>query len=92
MSTFSVKAAPIVEEHGLPEDASLPLEMAERVFSLVGGRIHHLLAFKRNWLRGVPYKETARTLMGREREKFVHASRHPEAWKVRTIIAIECLF
>ena len=61
---------------------SMPSDDAGRVVDLVGGHLHHLIIFKRDWIRGVPFDDTAEELKNREREKFLHVSRSPSRWKV----------
>jgi len=61
-------------------------EQAKRVFELVGGRIIFLAAFKRDFVLGVPFEETAEHLKDREQEKFVHVSRTPSCWDVVSLL------
>ena len=62
--------------------AKMSFEHASEVVNLVGGRIIHLLTFKREFLLGVPFEMTADQLKDREREKFIHVSRMPSTWNV----------
>lgn len=57
-------------------------EDATRVVNLVGGRIVHLVTFKRDFVLGKSIKETEVELKDREREKFVQVSRNPSTWLV----------
>ena len=50
---------------------SLPPETAGQIVDLVGGRILHLIEFKRAWYRGVEFEEMARELKDREREQLL---------------------
>jgi hypothetical protein len=52
-------------------DTAMPLERAKRIVDLVGGRILHLIEFKRAWFRGISFEETAEELKGREREQLL---------------------
>lgn len=64
------------------EEDAMPLQVAERIVDLVGGRMHHLIVCKRSWVTGRPIGETVEDLMSREREKFVCVSRNPSLWNV----------
>jgi hypothetical protein len=61
---------------------AMPVERAERVVDLVGGRILHLIEFKRAWFRGIKFEETADELKDRERERLLKVS----------LSAVSCLF
>ena len=57
-------------------------EYLNDVCDLVGGRIVHLLAFKRDFRRRIPFATTADRLKNGERVKFKDVSRRPELWNV----------
>lgn len=57
-------------------------DMASRIFDIVGGRLIHLIAFKRNFFTGIPFDQTLQQLKNQEREKFVIVSQNPSQWKV----------
>jgi len=61
---------------------AMTLERAENVFNLVGGRIVHLIAFKRDFVLDIRFGVTAEHLKDREREKFISVSRTPAVWVV----------
>jgi hypothetical protein len=56
-------------EDGIRTDSRMSLEKARQIFDLVGGRIIHLIEFKRAWLRGVKFEAMAEELKDRERER-----------------------
>lgn len=57
-------------------------EHATQIVDTVGGRMIHLIAFKRDYAAGIPFSDTIRQLMNQEQEKFVRVSRKPSQWKV----------
>jgi len=57
-------------------------ECAEKIFALVGGRIIHLIAFKRDFLFGVSFEVTAEHVKDCERETFLNVLRAPDLWIV----------
>lgn len=57
-------------------------EEAGQVVQLVGGRMVHLVMFKRDFVLGKSIEETMEKLKDREREKFVQVSRNPSTWLV----------
>jgi len=57
-------------------------ELATKIVDIVGGRIIHLITFKRNFVDGVSFSDTLRQLKNHEQEKFVNVSRKPSLWKV----------
>jgi hypothetical protein len=60
----------------------MDLERARRIVDLVGGRILHLIAFRRDWLEGVSFDDTAEELKGREREKLFKVWRTSASWRI----------
>ena len=73
-------------ESDFPVKDPMDQEDAEKIVDLVGGRLHHLIAFKKDHLNGVDKTITARELRYREREKFLAASQVPSQWKVIDIL------
>ncbi len=76
---------------GNPEKAhesepSMTTEHALRIYHFVGGRMHHLLSFKRDWRQGISFEQTALEMKAKEREKFINVSRNPKHWKVVDMI------
>jgi len=67
-------------EEGLKD--AMSLECAEKVYDLVGGRIVHLVTFKREFVFGISFDRTIERVKDREREKFIHVSRSPKVWNV----------
>jgi len=63
-------------------ESAMSQEIAEKIVNLVGGRIVHLISFKRDFVFGIPFDDTAEQLKEREREKFIHVSRTPAFWPV----------
>ena len=61
---------------------AMTAEYLNNVFDLVGGRIVQLMAFKRDFRRGIPFATTADRLKDGERVKFTDVSRRPELWNV----------
>ena len=59
----------------------MDVETAEGVVNLVGGRIQHLLQFRRDWSSGLLFEETAERLKCKEREKLLETSRSDSAMK-----------
>ena len=45
--------------------------LAEQIVELVGGRILHLIAMKRDWLYGISFDDSANELTSREREQLL---------------------
>lgn len=76
-------SAPFLETT-LDEDNNKAMseEQATKVFNFVGGRMVHLVVFKREFVLGKSFEETANTMREREREKFISVSRTPSAWYV----------
>ena len=63
-------------DHRKPTKAdAMTCEQAELIYDLVGGRVHHLISFKRDSATGVPYETTVTELKSKEREKFLDVSR-----------------
>lgn len=60
----------------------MSLERARKIVQLVGGRILYLIAFRRDWQRGVRYDETAEELKGRERDKLQKVWRTSATWRI----------
>jgi len=63
-------------------EGAMSEEIAEKIVDLVGGRIIHLISFKRDFVFGISFDDTADRLKEREREKFIHANRTPSFWVV----------
>ena len=78
--------APAFMENESLEREPMSAAEASRIVDLVGGRIHHLIRFKRDWTRGVPFELTADELKSRERDKFFRMLRSPSAWRVITVL------
>lgn len=57
-------------------------ELASSIYDVVGGRLLHLITFKRNFFAGISFTETLQHLRNHEREKFVNVSRKPSLWKI----------
>ena len=64
-------------EHGLEvtltstskeTNSAMSMDRARRIVDLVGGRMLHLIEFKRAWLDGVSFEEMAEELKDRERQ------------------------
>lgn len=62
------------------------MDEAEKIFDLVGGRILDLIAFKRQYTKGVSVDEISESLRNRVREKFIRVSHNPSTWKVISVI------
>ena len=54
---------------------AMTIKEAEEVFDLVGGRMSHLITFKREHMAGIPRPVTASRLERKEREKFICAAK-----------------
>ena len=65
---------------------SMPRDEAERVYELLGGLVHLLIVFKRDWIRGLPFDQNAEEFKDREREKFLHVSRSPMSWNIISLL------
>ena len=83
-------SAQYLENPGTCERASaitpMDHERAERIYSVVGGRMSLLVCCKRDWAYGVPLERTITQLQAKEREKFLNVSRSPSQWKVVEMI------
>jgi len=62
----------LIAESSCPQKAtSMPLERASKIVDLVGGRMLHLIEFKRAWIDEVDFEETAQELKNRERQLLI---------------------
>ena len=59
---------------------------AREVYAEVGGRMHYLVTFKRDWMEGISVARTARRLREKEREKFLQVSQCPSMWRVVEVL------
>ena len=67
-------------------DVVMDEKYAEKAYDLVGGRLNHLLACKRDFERSVPLHVTIEKLMAKERGKFVRIAQQPEMWSAIEIV------
>ena len=63
---------------------------AEAIVDLVGGRIQHLLQFRRDWEEGVPYEFTAERLKAKERQKLSRILKRASAVKALAELLRPC--
>jgi|SRR6218665_122456 len=82
-ATTFLTTPPFLETSHLDSNmTTMSPEQAAKVVELVGGRMVHLVAFKRDFVLGKSVEETMEQLKDREREKFVQVSRNPSTWLV----------
>lgn len=80
--TFLTTPPFLETSHSAANKKTMTQEQAAQVVELVGGRMVHLVAFKRDVVLGKSIEETMEQLKDREREKFVQVSRNPSTWLV----------
>jgi hypothetical protein len=64
----------------------MTVDEANRIYDLVGGRVHHLIAFKRDWAMSIAFDITATEIGNKEREKFLNVSKSTAILKAVDII------
>ncbi|CAD5121876.1 DgyrCDS10338 [Dimorphilus gyrociliatus] len=52
------------------------------IISLVGGRLEYLERFKKDWILGINFEETAQQLIEKENERLLIAYKTSEKWKI----------
>jgi len=65
---------------------NIGIEEAEQIYSLVGGRVYHLIAFKRSRAMNVSFKKTSKELMNKEREKLMDVCKSASARKAIDVV------
>ena len=58
------------------------LETATKIHDIVGGRIHHLLRFKRDSTNGIDFATTRDNLLTKERSKFINIKQTKDMWSL----------
>ena len=60
----------------------MPIELVQKIYQSVGGKIHFLIQCKRDWYLSIPFEETLSKLKAKELAKFAHIAKSVELMKV----------